>query len=281
MLKDFYDLLFDRGQSTCFSSTVKGTSVSRVRARTDNMFFAINALDATKDRQPTEEYHRADRARRADHNVICFRNFLIEMDFGALSDQERLIKDSGLPWSTCVASGGRSLHYLISLRDPLSDRLAYARLVKRIYSALSPRVKIDVANKNPSRFSRCPGAWRTDKNALQKLMAVRDRVDLAVLELWLKRFEPREVAPSVEAAQILNFRSPSRIFQSTEQFLKSGAPAGEWNTGLFRAACNLFSVGVSFEEAIGKFRMITGTLDARDTATIKSAYRRVQTGASV
>lgn len=268
----FYSLLFDPGQFTCFGKTHKSTRVTKIIPHGRDPFFTINALHPTRDLHPTEAYHAADRPRRADHNVVCLRNILIEMDSGSLDQQMAEIADSRIPWSTCVYSGGKSLHFLISLVAPLEDRLAYARLVKRMYAALAAsEVALDPANKNPSRFSRAPGVIRPDTGRVQELREVRARVENAALEAWVNARVP-EVAPS----RLLPIEK--RIYASTQQFLARGAPPGQWNTSLFRAACNLFENGYLLEDAISRFGAITGVLDDRDLATIRSAHTRVRCG---
>lgn len=267
----FYALLFDPDQFTCFGPTHKATRVSAVRPQTRDPFFTINALHPTRDLNPTEAYHAPDRPRRADHNVVGLRNVLLEMDSGSVNAQMQALERTRIPWSTCVWSGGKSLHFLISLETPLEDRMAYARLVKRVYQALAD-VGVDPANKNPSRFSRAPGVIRPETGARQDLLAVRARVPNAALEHWLgERLPPEVVRPSI----VLPIK---RIRETTLQFLAHGAPSGQWNTSLFRAACNLLENGHSLEEATARFRAITGVLDESDLSTIRSALGRVRTG---
>src|SRR4051812_31330148 len=107
MVKRFYEVLFDPGQSTCFTVSPRGTAVMPVipeseRPRARYNYFSINALDARADRDPSESYHAPNKPRRADHNVVCFRNILIEMDSGTLGEQLALLPSTGIPWSTCV-----------------------------------------------------------------------------------------------------------------------------------------------------------------------------------
>lgn len=276
MLEHFYRLLFDPNEYTCFGLNAKSTSVSRVQAQTLSPLFTINPLHPKKDLHPTEPYHSVHRPRRADHNVIALRNILIEMDEGSIEQQMATILSSGMPWTTCVFSGSKSLHFIISLTQPMGDRLSYARLAKSIHMALARQtVKADPATKNPSRFSRAPGVRRAETGKMQELIECRERVDVGVLEAWVRRFAPASVAQNVDAS-VIPLRGPKRLFASTERFLKVGAPAGEWNMSLFRAACNLFDNGGSYEEVVTRLRNVTGHLDAKDIATIRSAQRRIR-----
>lgn len=188
MIKHFYRILFDPGQSTCFSETPKNPRILPVMPRIDHHLFTLNALDT-------------------DHQVICFRNILIEMESGSLKEQVEHMKSTKLPWSTCVSSGGKSLHFIVSLRQPMPNRMAYARLVKRIYLALGNKIKMDPANKNPARMSRCPGAFRKEQRAHQQLISVLDRVSNTSLERWLRHHEAQAPLskPSLEEGQLLFF----------------------------------------------------------------------------
>jgi len=106
VFKKFVDLLFDPGQKTCFSKDAKGTMVREPKGQ--DLFFCINALNPEEDTCPTEKYHRAGRPRRADGNVVCYRNFLVEIDTMPVEQQMHYVKNR-LPFTTAVYSGGKSL----------------------------------------------------------------------------------------------------------------------------------------------------------------------------
>jgi hypothetical protein len=190
-ISDLFFVLFDEGEHTCFSHTNTGTKVYNIDedheyAANWAAFYCINPLHPTKDLNPTEEYHNADRPRRCDKNVIVFRNILIEMDSIPVADQAEYIKSIGMPYTTAVFSGGKSNHYIISLETPISDEKAYRKLVERIHRACGGKTVVDVACKNPSRFSRFPNAKRIDKgDTIQTLIDVKQRIKNSDLEAWL------------------------------------------------------------------------------------------------
>ncbi|MBC7658948.1 MAG: hypothetical protein H7249_04505 [Chitinophagaceae bacterium] len=269
-----FKILFDEHEYTCLADSPKGTQVVPVKSfhPRSHSFFSINALHPYQDREPIADYHHPDRPRRADANVVTFRNILVEMDRISLADQLAWVVEKNMPFTSCVYSGGKSYHFILSLADALPDRASYDALVKRLYAVLGDR--IDTACKNPSRFSRAPGHIRKETFKFQDLRELRGRVPNAKLEAWLTAAGapiPVESRPKPSQSSI---PSDSRLFRSTEGFLKEGAPAGEWNKSLFKAACDSFSKGWPLGTFVAKAAQITGHLDPKDHATIMSAYQR-------
>lgn len=270
----FYSTLFDSEQSTCFTYGNKGTTVyPTTQPPTNVQFFSINALHPEKDLDPRTDKHSATRPRRADANVVCYRNILLEFDKGSIEEQQELVEKLNLPYSTCVFSGGKSLHYIISLETPLQTAAEYRVLANRLYYVIGSGV--DSTCKNPSRLSRAPGVMRYGTNNEQKLIAVRGRVKNAALEQWLVALgsnppvyeEPTMVDYDQAAPQIDGLRPGTCVF------LMAGAPAGMWNIQLFKAACDLYRNGRTKEEIHQLVFEINNLLDAADRNTIDSAIK--------
>lgn len=295
-----FQVLFDPGEYSCFADSPKGTRVFALEYynRQSHSFFSINPLDGTKDRDPVEAYHHVLKPRRADANVTAYRNILLEMDKDSLPSQLAFIQDIGLPYTSCVYSGGKSYHFILSLTRALPTRSEYDSLVKRLYRSLGNR--IDSACKNPSRLSRCPDHLRRDKMKYQDLRELRDRVANEDLERWLIA---NEVAPPAPPTNLLTMKSTELLsdwstsmdearefkkdewlhvplYRSTWQFLEDGAPDGEWNLRLFKAACDVFQKGWTLDVFMTKAAAITGHLDQNDQATIRSAWRRTKRGSA-
>lgn len=272
-LIDFLDCLFNYPEGICFSYTPRGTQVYMEEILSDAQFFSINPLHPTEDKRPTESYHASNKPRRADHNVTAYRNILIEMDKISLEDQVARIEEIGLPYSTCTYSGGKSFHYIISLAQDLPTRKDYDKLVRRIYAAVGNDI-VDHANKNPSRFSRLPNAYRPDKDSYQELIAVNERIDNAALEAWLVS---RGIDPIAETTwEDITYKSTikkdfSALSAHTRNFLMYGAETGTWNHSLFKAAAELYRHGWNEQEVYERLSQITGTLDKVDERTIASA----------
>lgn len=100
----------------------------------------------------------------SDNDVAAYRHVLVEFDDKPKAEQEKLLRDSGLPISVLIDSGGKSIHGWV--RVDAADRKEWDARRDEIYKSIPG---IDPKNKNPSRFSRLPGAWRGENR--QKLLA--------------------------------------------------------------------------------------------------------------
>lgn len=245
---DFLSVLFSPGDFTCYAKKASGTTVFPVeRPPHWVQFFSLNALDGTTDHEVVEEYHAADRPRRADANVVCLRNILLEIDGMPLDQQRPYLDASGIPWSTCVFSGSKSYHFVISVETPFRDRDEYDRVVGWIHNILS---EIDHSTKNPSRLTRFPNVVRVDKGLLQELIEVRGRVRNADLYKFLERFPEAEPAPDIPLSEsVLPEGEKGFLSKRTRQFLMFGADHGHQNTELHQAARDMLQNGWTAEEA--------------------------------
>lgn len=102
-----------------------------------------------------------------DEDVTTLRHVLVESDALPKAEQERQLRASGLPIAALIDSAGASIHAWV--RIDATTREEYHARREKVWAAL-PAFQIDKANKNPSRFSRCPGGLRGD--GVQRLLAV-------------------------------------------------------------------------------------------------------------
>lgn len=174
---NFLDILFNTDEVTCFSNNLNGTSVKE-KPNKEDIFFCINPLHPENDLIPQRDWHAINKPRRADHNVIKFRNFLIELDNMDISKQIEYVT-SKIPVTSIVYSGGKSYHFIISLKSELENIQEYRNFWLRLHNLLPA---IDKACKNPSRLSRLPGVIRPDTNKLQHLEYLNDRIENNLLE---------------------------------------------------------------------------------------------------
>ena len=179
-MNDFWTTLFDKDEWVCFAPTFKSTKAYLLKTKTkrDTEFFAINPIVPHKSRKIA--------------NISAFRNFLIEIDEDhnhapvPLEVQEEIIQASGLPYTTKLFTGNKSMHYIVSLETPVEDTATYALYFKAIASIINKtadelnyNISIDEQVKDPSRMSRCPDAIRiVPKKAIHDLREVAQRVDL-------------------------------------------------------------------------------------------------------
>lgn len=97
-----------------------------------------------------------------DTNVTAYRHTLIEADDQDLGKQLALIRAMRLPCSAVVHSGGKSIHALV--RVDARDNAEYRERVDRLYEVCKASgLKVDNANRNPSRLSRLPGIERAGR----------------------------------------------------------------------------------------------------------------------
>jgi hypothetical protein len=128
---------------------------------------------------------KPDVPNRADEHVTAYRSFLIEIDDGTLKDQMEYVKASRLPFSACVFSGNKSLHFVVTLDRDLPTEDVY-----RVYSEWLLRTlpRADQKTKNPSRGIRFAGATRPETGKLQALVGpVNGRVSLNKLMAYLSK----------------------------------------------------------------------------------------------
>jgi len=197
-LDNFLNLLFEPNEQTCFSHDLKGYKVTSYPALKD-VYFCINALHPTEDRRPEQAWHRSNLPRRADHNVISFRNFLIEIDSMPLEQQIAYVT-SKVPVSAITYSGGKSYHFILSLTTPATPE-KYREIALRLHSLLPAS---DSSTKNASRFSRIPTAVRPDTGKCQTLVELHNRISLQTLEPMLPLVKMQNVNPIKKEKSIIS-----------------------------------------------------------------------------
>jgi hypothetical protein len=184
-LDKFLATLFEPQELVCFTDVANGTRAYHNPLDRD-LFFSINAI-ASEDREPSKPWHAANVPRRADNNVASYRNFLLELDNMQLDEQVKAVRDL-LPVTSIVFSGGKSHHFIISLKESLGfstgARLEYNTLARRLHK-LVPFA--DPTTKNPSRLSRLPFRIRPETGLEQKLIYLGERVTYAELDSLLPK----------------------------------------------------------------------------------------------
>jgi hypothetical protein len=106
------------------------------------------------------------------------------MDEGSLEEQLEYMEAFSFKKSAIVYSGGKSLHYLISLADVTLTAEQWRFLNQWVLNILS---KADQQVKNPSRKTRFPGHLR-DGKTIQELKVVGERLPYKDLIAWLIQF---------------------------------------------------------------------------------------------
>jgi len=250
MSRDFWSVVFNGDEQRCLAYRTSGTEVrylSEWEPDSERVFFSINPLHTD----------------RRDSNVTCHRNILCEFDKGTIKEQLRLVEDSKIPYTSIVFSGNKSIHVIISLEEPCKNREEYNELVKRIYRKLPG---VDTSCSNPSRFSRTPGALRSDTGQHQTLIELKSRVPREELEHWLGPLPPKAGKSVLLGTRLL----PVWV----KAFLEYGAAKGGRNRMLFVVACEMFRQGYNEEEIIS---MQTVDLSQKEIKqTVASARKSVE-----
>ena len=277
--KEFYECLFDRGELTVHGDNIFATRPSKAITngiKATKPFFVINPIKEGKT--------------RSVEGVKAFRNFLFEIDDDqdgnsvSLEIQKEIVQAAQLPWSTCTFSGGKSLHWIISLQTPLEDAVEYRIWWKMMESILNKTarglgysLKFDKNVKDPSRFSRSPGAVRIDKYQIQQLQGVRGRQKNDDVISWFKMnqthfedFVPKptqfEIGQINELADdVVKFRYIIDVLMKNQEYVK-----GNGNNWQFTFARLARRCGILEPTTRNQMLQYCGEIDHRNP--IESAY---------
>jgi hypothetical protein len=123
--------------------------------------------------QPVEKKSGDGLTLRGDGNVCVFRFCMVEFDDMSREDQLSFWASINLPISALIDSGGKSIHGWLDVRKladvPTSEAWDH-HIRNRLYGQILEPMGVDSACKNPSRLSRFPGYFRTEKNNRQRLL---------------------------------------------------------------------------------------------------------------
>jgi len=171
---------------------------------------------------------------RNDQNVTSFRSFLVELDEGSLPGQMEYIKKLKLPFSICVFSGNKSLHFGVCLENayPNIEIWRYANnwilnIVKRA----------DQQTKNPSRSIRFLGNKRKNgKRLMQSLVALNNRIPNNIFNRWLENHKDEEPVSRIKKISNRFLESPRQIPFWIKEYWDNGVSTDR-NSTWFRIAC--------------------------------------------
>jgi RecA-family ATPase len=138
---------------------------------------------------------------RKAESIVKYRHCLIEFDESTMAEQWAIIKRSGLPTSSIIKSGSRSLHAWVEIRA--ANAKEFAERVDFIYKHLE-HSKPDPANKDAGRLSRLPGAMRTATGLQQELVECGTPT-LTYME-WMERTIYGDIPDPYKWDDLLNFK---------------------------------------------------------------------------
>lgn len=292
---DFLDLFFDEGEEFCVSDVKYSfKSVPRDDIEMDNI-----ELQVPPSKQNPTGYQKIIQSKdillcsinpiigaQKDANVQKYRSFMVEIDGMELKDQQAYIeKQMQMPFSVCVYSGGKSLHYGIVLDPPLSSDVTWHRIANWITNII---VHADSQNNVPSRRIRFPDNMRVSEDGKrarkQSLVKLNGRIPQDEFYEWLQQYShltpPIPIQKTTYTAYYNNYAFSSSdlkpwMVKKLEE-LREGSQQGSRNTTWYSLACNLAEGGVSLENIYGVFsEFFVEESDFSQTEwerTIKSAY---------
>lgn len=195
--KQFLELFYNPGETICVSHNGYGYHSVSQQEFLGGIFTQVSPNPDIKPEDVTDtsivlaSINPVDGFRR-DENVTAFRSFMVEMDDGTLAEQKEYINKLGLPYSICVFSGNKSLHFGIVLDEDIPNYDLWKDIAEWILNILD---KADPMTKNPTRSIRFPGNMRRDgKKLKQELVEIRGRVSHSKLASFLNKYPEKNPA---------------------------------------------------------------------------------------
>lgn len=234
--KKFLETLYNSGEEVCWSSGQEATySVSQDKINLEKVqLIAINPI----------------KGKRLDVNVTAHRSILIELDEGTMQEQWNYVNKLGLPFSMCIFSGNKSLHFAITVEKDFSSYDVYywtARWIMNIVAEADPNTK------NPSRCIRFPGVMRVDgKKQFQNILVNKGRIPNEELYEWLRKFPACEPTEYEAKEVVLDEKDANALPHWVFSILKSGVMEGSRNRQYFSVGCEFYKAGYTLEEALDR-----------------------------
>lgn len=284
LTQEWIDTLFRSGEYTCMGHRFENKTFPVSKIAESHEYVSINPMKKGTTRKGI--------------NVTRFSNFLFEMDKYNKKEQAAIIKRSGLPWSTAVDSGNKSLHFIVALEEDLGERSLYTAYFKAINSVLTKYgADIDEGCKDPGRFTRSPFGVNTKDSLVerkpnihdrvQKVAAVKGRVTQKQLDNWLEANDVNVldfVEVPVVRSEIKGSTSNAEIalkFDWIDKYiLKSHPPYEDGNYNYqFAMACGLLRAGCTADEI--KSYYISKWNHIHENDPIKGAVGTVKPGEEI
>jgi hypothetical protein len=196
--KDFLNLFFNEGETICVSNSKYGYHSINQEDLNDD----FTLISPNKDIKPFKisEYDinlmalNPVKGFRQDDNVTAFRSFLVEVDGLSLPEQRSYIDKMEMPFSACVFSGSKSLHFGIVLDKDLESIENYKFIAEWILNIMS---KADQLTKNPTRSIRFPNNKRVETGNIQRLIWLKERIKKEDLYIWLNKHPDKKPKPKI------------------------------------------------------------------------------------
>lgn len=248
---DFLQALFDEGDLVAFgkdnASSNKPIDPIPNFLYTNAEKFCIN---------PLKEWRNTD-------NVTHINSLLFEWDDKEVTPKQQMERFNacGIPYTTMVYSGGKSVHVIVRFTEPIENKAWQESWWNAIAKGLNSfGIIADVKARLIVQLSRVPESVRENTGLKQTLITIKERVSVAQMKEWLSKLnievkEPIEHPPIIynEGAndKVSNMRKFKLATNWTQK--KHGVYSSYMRTGgymwLFSLGVNAYKLDMSFEAA--------------------------------
>lgn len=212
VVKQFLDLLFENGEEICISPSKYAFASVPKESLSSDMSLVSQSVNRDIFYISEDDINLVSinpiKGDRLDSNVTAYRSFLVELDDGDLVEQMKYVESMEMPYSVCVFSGNKSLHFGIVLEEDLPSEDLWRDINEWILNIMS---RADQATKNPSRSIRFPENKRHDgKMLVQSLVEIKNRISYGILLQWLNQYKelnPRDIRAKEQARMMREVES--------------------------------------------------------------------------
>lgn len=191
----YHRALFDINDWTCISDSAKakvnpiqiGTAI-----KTASKFITVNGFKPNSEgRFKINVIKHTSFVFEADKEYIDFNTYKLDENDQEIpvpvSEQLRAIIESGIPYTTLVFTGSKSVHVIPKLTEDVGAEV-YEALHKATQMAMwnDQGLRFDPATKDASRWTRRPRGVNEKTGKYQILLDVKDRITLKEYETWLE-----------------------------------------------------------------------------------------------
>ena len=207
------------------------------------------------------------------------RNAVWESDCGlSMEEQVQKIKDSGVPYTALVFSGGKSVHIIVSYSEPFDTEADYKYAHDWVRKQLESHtmMEFDKSTKSILQLTRLPNRkpeHGTGKQETSRVLELKERVSSKEMKKWLNElFQPSVYYRDHKDDEGLK-RWVERI--TPEQILKEEYMQGNYNNAFFKMASwykiKEFDIEQARDELVD---LIEEDLDDNFEQTLNSAFQR-------
>jgi hypothetical protein len=248
----------------------------------DQVAFGLDDKSACKPIDPYPEFLTTNankfcinplREWRNTDNVTKITALLFEMDKdedGNIIDPKEQVKmflESGIPYTTLVFSGTKSVHAIVRFEEPIEQEWfrSWWRAINRVL--VNKGLPIDPATMKIPQLSRVPNSIRESNGERQKLIHINRRVTQTEVKAWIEANgeiveEPyvapiRTYEPNANAlvADKELFEAAYNMHKKHNDDYNSAAESGNWNW-LFSFGGMLYKVDLDLNAGVSIFRTL-------------------------